>query len=72
MGVTSQSGSRKMVQELPFDIVIETKQGLIFAMYLHHDMSELARVHVDNSMKLSVQKAHDLLGLASGWKNMTC
>ena len=51
--------------EIKFDIAIKTKEGTIFAMYLKRSPGsdqEVAGVGTDEGMKMSIAKAHDLLG----------
>jgi len=48
-----------------FDILIKTKEGTIFAMYLKRTSrsdQEVTGLGTDSTMRLSVIKAHDLLG----------
>jgi len=48
---------------LTFDIRIETTEGLIFAMYAKRSHgSEIGGVGTDGPARMSIQKAHDLLG----------
>eukprot|EP00957_Ditylum_brightwellii_P200113 15255488-Ditylum_brightwellii.AAC.1 len=51
-----------------FDIVISTKEGLIFAVYIKGKVNtEMANARTDPvpQVKMNINKAHDLLGHAN-------
>ena len=58
--VTHASGSK-----IDFDIVIPMERGAIYACRFVRNMNEIATVSTDAGTKMSIQRAHCLLGLGS-------
>ena len=46
---------------IEFDMKIETTEGVIFAIYIKRGTEEISNVSTDRTMKVSVNKAHELL-----------
>jgi hypothetical protein len=48
-----------------FDLNIRTKEGCIFAMYMHRDGVEVVALQAETHRKINIEKAHQLLGRMS-------
>ena len=54
---------RNKEQKIKYDINIKTKEGILFAAYVNHELptQEISAVGADCSMKVNINKAHELL-----------
>jgi hypothetical protein len=63
---------QKEDSKIVFDIVIQTKMGMLFCMYFRRGHKEIAYIAADNKVtKMSIREAHDKLGHGdepSTWK----